>query len=301
MCPRFVFLLIMWVISWLRLSHREEARQTAETLILRHQLVVLQRRQPRLCVPKPRPAPPSCPHPLPASGATTRGKRLRDSPAGHDPLHRLAGDLGDKVVVAVVVQQGEAFSFCHGSDEQVGEAYCSHAPAAPERGLDIKRAPPVLIMYGEPLVAGIAVDSQLVELCAAPGGPSYFELKDTAGGYPSRLDQRGKHRGDRRVAQAGQRASVRQVSGYRRHAARITSSSSRSGRPPEASLRRSRRRAARAVTSRRAALTVSFLVAVCSTCWAAARYSSLTSIRVFATFASFPTVYLNACSLDIPG
>ena len=52
MCPRFVFLLIMWVISWLRLSQREEARQTAETLILRHQLVVLQRRQPRLCVPK---------------------------------------------------------------------------------------------------------------------------------------------------------------------------------------------------------------------------------------------------------
>ena len=32
---------------WLRLSRREEAWQTAEILILRHQLAVLQRRQPR--------------------------------------------------------------------------------------------------------------------------------------------------------------------------------------------------------------------------------------------------------------
>jgi putative transposase len=47
MCLRFVFLLITRVVSWLRLSQREEAWQTAEILILRHQLAVLQRRQPR--------------------------------------------------------------------------------------------------------------------------------------------------------------------------------------------------------------------------------------------------------------
>ena len=47
MCLRFVFLLITRVASWLRLSRREEARQTAEILILRHQLAVLQRQQPR--------------------------------------------------------------------------------------------------------------------------------------------------------------------------------------------------------------------------------------------------------------
>src|SRR5438105_8702721 len=46
MCLRFVFLLITRVASWLRLSGREEAWQTAEILILRHQLAVLQRRQP---------------------------------------------------------------------------------------------------------------------------------------------------------------------------------------------------------------------------------------------------------------
>src|SRR6266852_6018163 len=47
MCLRFVFLLITRVAAWLRLSLREEAWQTAEILILRHQLAVLQRRQPR--------------------------------------------------------------------------------------------------------------------------------------------------------------------------------------------------------------------------------------------------------------
>ena len=47
MCLRFVFLLITRVASWLRLSRREQAWQAAEILILRHQLAVLQRRQPR--------------------------------------------------------------------------------------------------------------------------------------------------------------------------------------------------------------------------------------------------------------
>ncbi len=47
MCLRFMFLLITRTVSWLRLSRREEAWRTAEILLLRHQLAVLQRRQPR--------------------------------------------------------------------------------------------------------------------------------------------------------------------------------------------------------------------------------------------------------------
>ena len=47
MCPRFVFLLTTRAVSWLRMSERDEAWKTAEILILRHQLAVLQRRQPR--------------------------------------------------------------------------------------------------------------------------------------------------------------------------------------------------------------------------------------------------------------
>jgi putative transposase len=47
MCLRFVFLLTMRAVSWLRMSGRDEAWKTAEILILRHQLAVLQRRQPR--------------------------------------------------------------------------------------------------------------------------------------------------------------------------------------------------------------------------------------------------------------
>jgi putative transposase len=46
MCLRFVFLLITRVAAWLRLSRREERWKTAEILILRHQVAVLQRRQP---------------------------------------------------------------------------------------------------------------------------------------------------------------------------------------------------------------------------------------------------------------
>src|SRR5882757_5331085 len=47
MCLRFVFLLSTPLTAWLRLARREEAWKTAEILILRHQLAVLQRRQPR--------------------------------------------------------------------------------------------------------------------------------------------------------------------------------------------------------------------------------------------------------------
>jgi putative transposase len=47
MCLRFVFLLITRLAAWLRLSQQEEAWQTAEILLLRHQLAVLQRQQPR--------------------------------------------------------------------------------------------------------------------------------------------------------------------------------------------------------------------------------------------------------------
>jgi len=47
MCLRFVFLLITRMTSWRRLSRREEAWKTAEILLLRHQLAVLQREQPR--------------------------------------------------------------------------------------------------------------------------------------------------------------------------------------------------------------------------------------------------------------
>jgi hypothetical protein len=47
MCLQFAFLLITRVTTWLRLSQREDAWQTAEILILRHQVAVLQRRQPR--------------------------------------------------------------------------------------------------------------------------------------------------------------------------------------------------------------------------------------------------------------
>ncbi len=47
MCLRFVFLLTTRLAAWLQLARREETWKTAEILILRHQLAVLQRQQPR--------------------------------------------------------------------------------------------------------------------------------------------------------------------------------------------------------------------------------------------------------------
>ena len=47
MCLRFMFLLTTPLTAWLRLPRREERWKTAEILILRQQLAVLQRRQPR--------------------------------------------------------------------------------------------------------------------------------------------------------------------------------------------------------------------------------------------------------------
>ena len=46
MCVQFMFLLTTRIAAWLRLARREETWKTAEILILRHQLTVLQR-QPR--------------------------------------------------------------------------------------------------------------------------------------------------------------------------------------------------------------------------------------------------------------
>ena len=47
MCLRFMFLLITRLMAWLRLARRGEAWKVAEILLLRHQLAVLQRQQPR--------------------------------------------------------------------------------------------------------------------------------------------------------------------------------------------------------------------------------------------------------------
>ena len=48
MCLQFMFLLTTRLAAWLQLSRREETWKTAEILVLRHQLAVLQRRQPKL-------------------------------------------------------------------------------------------------------------------------------------------------------------------------------------------------------------------------------------------------------------
>ena len=59
------------------------------------------------------------------------------------------------------------------------EALCAEFHKSSQGSLDVKRTPPVLIVSGQPLIAGVAVGSYLIELRAALGGPSEFELDDT--------------------------------------------------------------------------------------------------------------------------
>src|ERR1019366_8399699 len=106
MCLRFLFLLTTRLAAWLRLSRREETWKTTEILILRHQLAVRQRQQPRRpklnwadrallaallgVIPKARRpglhralAPRH--HPAPPGGAV---RARQDRPAGHPPDHQ---------------------------------------------------------------------------------------------------------------------------------------------------------------------------------------------------------------------
>jgi hypothetical protein len=57
------------------------------------------------------------------------------------------------------MEERDLLTFCHGGDEQIGEADRAHVPAAPQCALDIEGAMPVLVMDGEPLVAFFAVAS----------------------------------------------------------------------------------------------------------------------------------------------
>jgi hypothetical protein len=77
----------------------------------------------------------------PGGGGEGRGVVMGWFRGGGHPLRGLAGDGCDVVVVAVVVQDGEVFSFGYCGDEQVGEADCPDGAAAPEGCLDVECAP----------------------------------------------------------------------------------------------------------------------------------------------------------------
>jgi hypothetical protein len=79
MCLRFAFLLITQVFRWLRLSRREDAWKTAEILILRHQVAILQY-SPAACDPwRAGPRGPA------RAGGGDRCRCRRQPMAGHAP------------------------------------------------------------------------------------------------------------------------------------------------------------------------------------------------------------------------
>src|SRR5262249_61000267 len=92
------------------------------------------------------------------------------------PLRWLSGDVGNEVVVAVVMQHCDTFPLGYGCDQKVRQADGPDLPPAPQRGLDIECAPPVFIVGGEPFVTDVAVGSHLVKFGRRSGGPAKFEL-----------------------------------------------------------------------------------------------------------------------------
>ena len=117
-------------------------------------------------------------------------RRLGHGAAWYYPLHGLCGDLGDEVVVAVIVQECDLFAFCDGGDQQVGKPDRPHVPAAPQCALDIEGAMPVFVVGGQPFVAFVPVGPDQVELGAAARCLAKLELDDAAGRAQPGLNQR---------------------------------------------------------------------------------------------------------------
>lgn len=68
----------------------------------------------------------------------------------------------------------------NGGDQQAGEVGGPGLSAAPQRCLDVQRAPPVLIVGGEPFAAEVPVIAELAGFRAGLGGPAEFGLDHAA-------------------------------------------------------------------------------------------------------------------------
>jgi hypothetical protein len=112
MCLRFMFVLITRLAAWLRLARYEETWKTAEILILRRQLALLQRRQPR------RPRLDWADRALLATLLAVIPKSRRYGLRRHDadvaariPAFRVPGDLASAPTVALAYDETEGLTF----------------------------------------------------------------------------------------------------------------------------------------------------------------------------------------------
>src|SRR5580704_7500364 len=212
-----------------------------------------------------------------ARGAWSCGAGVEQAP------HRLAGDLGDHVIVAVDVQHLGAVQFGGRGDDQVRDrAPVAVADMGGEQPLDLQCAVHHPLVDRQPLQCPLAGE-QRFQICLVPRGVADFQGCHVARGYDV-CGAQAQERGPRAFVSPGplQRGLVReqhtQPHPPSRHAPR-SASSERSA--PVSSRSSSMRAAARwFATRRRAAFTVATLLLVPSSSLASDKASSSRSTIV---------------------
>src|SRR5665811_1813070 len=187
-----------------------------------------------------------------------------DVAARGDPSRLKVNKLADRVVVRVVVQDGDAVLFGDGRAKQVGQAHVTVSRDPCQGSLDIQGPLPVLVQDGQVLICRLAIGSDLLVALRAPRAEQRFEVERSTGSDQAGSDQRGYAFGNPLVMHASCCAGVHQVAGNYRHTRARSSLSAKAFIDPLTNRSTSRRRAADALASFSALTTVSFRVLVLS-------------------------------------
>src|SRR5665811_1147691 len=201
-----------------------------------------------------------------------------DVAARGDPSRLKVNKLADRVVVRVVVQDGDAVLFGDGREQEVGQAHVTVSREPCQGSLNIQGPMPVLGQDRQVLIGRLAVHSDLLVVLRSPRAQQRFEVQRSTGSDQAGSDQRGYPFGNPLVMHASRCAGVHQVAGNYRHTRARSSLSAKAFIDPLTNRSTSRRRAAEALASRSALTTVSFKVLVPSASRAAATSASSLSL-----------------------
>src|SRR3954447_5140900 len=218
----------------------------------------------------------------PKLGSDLEGWGL-DRAAINHPGGGLSGDLGDEIVVVVVVEQRQAGGFAGSRDHEVGNGNAVAARAG-ELGLDVDGTLENRLGDRDGVVSESPASPDAFVLFVIPGAEQHLQVDDGAGRGLSRFDDGSQPAAHRLERHPGQGALVNDIASlHERQALDITSGSARSMPRIVDRASTSSRRASARKTPRNASSIVSLRVAVESTSWTALNSSSLISTLVFRT------------------